>query len=41
MVNIGVGNEFSFKNAQSAVDYGIELELKKSLEKWLKILVLI
>lgn len=36
MVNIGVGNEFSFKNAQSAVDYGIELELKKSLEKWLK-----
>ena len=33
MVNNGVGNDFSFGNAQAAVNYGLELEAKKSLEK--------
>lgn len=33
MVSVGVGNEFSFENAAGAVNYGLEMELKKSLEK--------
>lgn len=33
MVSVGVGNEFSFANAKGAVNYGLELEFKKSLEK--------
>ena len=32
MVSVGTGNEFSFENAIGAVNYGLELELKKSLE---------
>lgn len=32
MVSIGVGNNFSFGNATSAVNYGLEVEVKKSLE---------
>lgn len=32
MVSVGTGNEFSFENAVGAVNYGLELELKKSLE---------
>ena len=32
MVSVGTGNEFSFENAIGAVNYGLELEVKKSLE---------
>ena len=32
MVNVGT-SEFSFDNAKAAVNYGLELELKRSLEK--------
>lgn len=32
MVSIGTGNEFSFENALGAINYGLELEIKKSLE---------
>ncbi len=32
MVSVGTGNEFSFENALGAVNYGLELEAKKSLE---------
>ena len=32
MVSVGTGSEFSFENAIGAVNYGLELELKKSLE---------
>ncbi|MBP1677020.1 MAG: putative TonB-dependent receptor [Bacteroidetes bacterium] len=31
MVSVGVGNEFSFENAKGAVNYGLEVEAKKSL----------
>lgn len=32
MVSVGTGSEFSFENALGATNYGLELELKKSLE---------
>jgi hypothetical protein len=32
MVSVGTGNEFSFENALGAINYGLELEIKKSLE---------
>jgi len=32
MVSVGTGSDFSFQNAVGATNYGIELEMKKSLE---------
>ena len=32
MVSVGAGSSFSFENALSATNYGLELEIKKSLE---------
>lgn len=32
MISVGTGSEFSFENALGATNYGLELELKKSLE---------
>jgi len=32
MVSIGTGSDFSFKNAVGATNYGLEVEVKKSLE---------
>lgn len=32
MVSVGTGNEFSFENAVGAINYGLELEIKKALE---------
>jgi TonB-dependent receptor len=32
MVSVGTGSDFSFENAVGATNYGLELELKKSLE---------
>jgi TonB-dependent receptor len=33
MVSVGAGSQFSFQNATGAINYGLELEMKKSLEK--------
>jgi outer membrane receptor protein involved in Fe transport len=33
MVSVGIGSSYSFANAVGATNYGLELELKKSLEK--------
>jgi len=32
MVSVGTGSDFSFENASGATNYGIEMEVKKSLE---------
>lgn len=33
MVSVGIGSSYSFANAVGATNYGLEMELKKSLEK--------
>ena len=32
MISVGTGSDFSFDNALGATNYGVELEVKKSLE---------
>lgn len=35
MVSVGTGSSFSFENAMGATNYGLELEIKKSLETFI------